>query len=446
MQDKSNEDLPKLLSFEDFEIVDLWKIYEKSYEIGKKCAILEQSENSTETTSSLYFNLKIPVLILLYELANCNEIKANIESSASKENSYQNIFNNLCEIIDKCETNADSGLATNQTTGTNKDLEKILKLIAQEILKNGLLLFFPSEKERRECFIYMIEKNTISYNDEASETLIKIENPYLTTSDMSLKRPSTKLLLEAFCNLFCSNKSNLIQHFNKSPNMFDNSNDCKKIISLIDKIIRLYLNINSNITEVEQENSINSITKQNCLIMSLNNLLNSIQSHIFYSIKEQLNKLSENSELNVLDSQIGANLKNFVVSYSKLLIEKCNQIIDLNERGSNLVKSNQTFFTKIIYHFILWLNEIFNKLDLITSTYIFEILIDFHTTLAKLEMIFDGDKSEEIEKTLKTWVFNSKLKSTITDVITDYSYPLANRFVIEFDPNSNLATSENNSE
>lgn len=58
-----------------------------------------------------------------------------------------------------------------------------------------------------------------------------------------------------------------------------------------------------------------------------------------------------------------------------------------------------------------------------------------------------SNKDCKEEKLLKTWNFNSKTKSTLFEINVDYSYPLANKFIIEFDPNSLLSmTNENSSE
>ena len=90
------------MSFDEFDITDLWKIYEKSIAIGKKYFALEdlhKTENDRKISSPLYFNLKIPMLILFVKLVDCHEIKNSIQNS--KQISYQNIFDSLCEIIDE---------------------------------------------------------------------------------------------------------------------------------------------------------------------------------------------------------------------------------------------------------------------------------------------------------------------------------------------------------
>lgn len=97
----------KLLDFDSFEVPMLWTIYEKSIEIG----------GSGDAALEHFRSLRIPALILLYELVNCNEMKAltaptDDGSSSSSEKKLlsiqtsqqhqQNakILENLCELID----------------------------------------------------------------------------------------------------------------------------------------------------------------------------------------------------------------------------------------------------------------------------------------------------------------------------------------------------------
>ena len=435
-KDCNNEDLIKFLSFDEFDITHLWKIYEKAYEIGGKFAYLESMQSDSDAkiaspSSQLYFNLKIPMLILFVKLVDCAEIRNNIQNA--KQVSYQNIFDSLCEIID-------SSTSDDQTTVSKSEAQTrtLLKKVAEKILNNGLLVFFPSEKERKECFLYMIEKNTISLDKKAaSGNLTQLENCYMTKSDMSLKRPSTKLLFEAFCNLFCSNKSNLIQHLNKSSNMFDNWHDCQKMIYLFDKIMNLSLILNESSDDTPPSDNLTS---------SLNSLLISVQSHLFFTIKEQLCKVNRAS------SQIEVNIKKFVSEYTLLLIAKSSHVIKTtlatkDASTVDLKKFKKTYNVSLFYNFILWLIEIFNKLDLVTCTNLVDILVEFHTDIDNMiHYVFRNEKHGETEKVLKTWTFNSKVRSSMTDVSIDYNYPLANRFVVEFDANSNLLNSEPASE
>jgi hypothetical protein len=422
------------LSFDEFDITDLWKIYEKSIMIGKKYSTLEslqKAEDDLKLSSSLFFNLKIPMLILFVKLVDCQEIKSSIQNS--KQISYQNIFDSLCEIIDEDSTN----IVIDQTSSKNElHIKSFLKKVAEKILNNGLLVFFPSEKERKECFLYMVEKNTSAL--DAKGSTMNLENSYMTKSDMSLKRPSTKLLFEAFCNLFCSNKSNLIQHLNKSSKMFDDSNDCKKMINLIEQIMNLSFVLNENSSKEQLENTSD---QQDNLISALNNLIISMQSFLFYTIKEQLSKLDKTN------SKIEINIKNFVIEYTLLLMKKSTQILHKFSSTSSEAfddkKFRKFYNLSMFYNFVLWLIEIFNKLDLVTCTNLVETLIDFYKEIEEIiQKAYKNDKHEETEKVLKTWTFNSKTKSSMSDVSIDYNYPLANRFIIEFDSSSNLLNSD----
>lgn len=395
-----DEDQSKFLNFHDFDITNLWKIYDKAQEIDSK--------NNNHSS----FNLRIPILILLYQLVNCNEIKHNNEISRSnnlnQEKSYQSIFEKLCEIIDKndCESSND-----------NEEEKKILRTITREILKNGLMVFFPSENERKDYFMFMIQEN----------------------SNISFQKTSTKLIFEAFCNLFCTNKTNLIQNLltTNSTNMFESESDCSKIIDLIDKIIRMGFFLNGN----EKVDNTEEINQQDRLLNALNELLNSIQSHLYYNIKESLDKMNSKSVISL-------NINSFVTTYAQLLIEKCKEIINLVLNNQFMIEKFQNFLNKIIYNFVLWLTEIFNQLDTNTCTNLVEILIDFHKLFLKIQGSLDQDdlESTENEKVLKTWTFNSKSRSTITDISIQYSYPLANKFIIEFDANSSLPSNESSSE
>lgn len=356
----------KFLVFQDFELSDLWKIYEKSIEIGRKI-----SEKQVESkTSIFYFNLRIPLLILLYELVNCNEIKIikNPESS-----SYYNIFDNLCEIID----------SKNQVLSNESD--KVLKQITKEILKNGVLVFFPDEKTRKECFLKMVENN-IDNEKKDSTCLMNVK------TDFSFSRYSTQLLFEAFCNLFCMDKYSLVKYLiNNSENLFETSDSCNETINFIDKLIKFGFFLNRS-KETDDK-----------LIIALNELLNSIQSNIFFCMKEQLVLLkssnSENSTNTANKSHsdvdlVENNIKKFLLDYSNLVVEKGTHIINSileNDKTNISFKDNlrlKNYLTKIIYNFVLWLSELFNQLDLSVCTKINRILIHFHHLIIKGEHHF----------------------------------------------------------
>ena len=374
------------------------------------------------------------MLILFVKLVDCHEIKNSIQNS--KQISYQNIFDSLCEIIDENMT-----IETNIVDSSKNEAhhaKSLLKKVAEKILNNGLLVFFPSEKERKECFLYMVEKNTDFLNSKDTKT--NLENSYMTKSDMSLKRPSTKLLFEAFCNLFSSNKSNLIQHLNKSSSqiMYEDSNDCKKMIYLIEKIMNLSFVLNESL--LKEAPIENAPDRQDNLINAVNNLLISIQSFFFYTIKEQLENNHDKTK-----SHMEKNIKDFVAEYTLLLMKKSTQIIKKFASYESFEEKNfrKSYNLSLFYNFVLWLIEIFNKLDLVTCTNLVETLIDFYKEIeCIIQERFKSDKHGETEKVLKTWTFNSKTKSSMSDVSMDYNYPLANCFIIDFDSNSNLINSD----
>lgn len=106
----------KFLDFEQFEVSTLWRVYEKAIEIGSG------GGGDGDGVNRAYFaSLKIPALILLYELVNCNEMKASPASDkltvagdqSVQERNRQNaqILENLCALIDASpRDNKPSGL------------------------------------------------------------------------------------------------------------------------------------------------------------------------------------------------------------------------------------------------------------------------------------------------------------------------------------------------
>lgn len=106
-ESSSNE---KFLDFEQLEISNLWQVYEKSIEIGKK------------PDQERFASLKIPALILLYELVNCAEMKTsemgkNEAVVAQRQNAK--ILENLCELIDgKSESSSNADDKKSQPPGT----------------------------------------------------------------------------------------------------------------------------------------------------------------------------------------------------------------------------------------------------------------------------------------------------------------------------------------
>lgn len=273
-----------------------------------------------------------------------------------------------------------------------------------------------------------------------------------------MKKPSGKLLLEALCNLFCSSKSNMVQYLiGSSGNLFETSQSHRNLLDLVEKMIEL----SSNILDANNVYSgVELLLLDNRLVLSLIDLLNSIQSNIFFKLKTCLSKLYSQPE-----SQVYENATRFVLDYAGLLIEKSRYLIEKNTSSS---PSNSflidCFFTKLVYNFILWLSETLYLFKLSMASKFTKIFISFYE-LAKLlqkrakvlEFILFYImalyitisfflKIEESEKCLKTWTFDSKNKCSIFDLVINYSFPLATRFVIEFDPSSVLVFSESSTE
>lgn len=394
-QTKTSQNSSKFLVFQDFEINDLWKIYEKSIEIGQNLTSQEKQEQNDCFTSVFYFNLRIPLLILLDELVSCNEIKQINEPNKPK--SYCNIFDNLCDIID---SNSDEHFQTNNEIADSKPdaTDRILKRITKEILKNGVLVFFPTEKTRKDCFLKMIENNihssSIINDNEQKSNSSTLSNMNVKT-DFSFKRHSTQLLFEAFCNLFCKDKYALVKYLiNSAGNLFESSENCHETIQFIDKLIKFSFFLNES-KETDDK-----------LTIALNDLLNSIQSNVFYSMKEHLVYLhnlkddqlttAKSNNIDIHDN----NIKKFLIDYANLVIRKGIQIIDsILEKNKNLseisFKENlrlKNYLTKIIYNFVLWLSELFSHLDLDVCTSIIEILLDFHSKLSTVDKYFNEEE------------------------------------------------------
>jgi hypothetical protein len=147
-----------------------------------------------------------------------------------------------------------------------------------------------------------------------------------------------------------------------------------------------------------------SSEQQDRLLNALNELLNSIQSHVFFSIKKQLDLTSsssngcEKASLSERSRVTLNNINTFVISYSKLLIDKSEEIINLILKNKELVMANRMmlaklkcFFNKIVYNYVLWLIEINSQLELETCTSLAQILIEFHNLFVKIEAFLNQD-------------------------------------------------------
>lgn len=316
------------------------------------------------------------MLILLYELVNCKEIKHLEKPSASPNTStsYYTIFDQLCELIDSTDDHLSQS-------------DRILKRITREILKNSVLVFFPSERTRKDCFLKMIENNIECQNLDSASTAHAACSRSVdlnVKTDFSFKRQSTQLLFEAFCNLFCLDKYILVKYLvNNSENLFENTLNCNETLNFIDKLIKFGFFLNDSAAQ----------HKDGKLIYALNDLLNSIQSNLFYCMKEQLINLKNSKQVNINDessSLIESNIQKFILDYANLVIDKGAHIINTTSTSSK--ENLKNYLTKIIYNFILWLSELFNQLDLNLCTQILEILLRFHKLLSSAEKYFEEEQ------------------------------------------------------
>lgn len=372
---KLNQDTSKFLIVDNFEIADLWDIYEKAIEINET-----NSPTDTQIELSNDFDLSIPILIIVYELINCDE-KRNEKNRGPQL--YQNIFENLCKIIDSKKKSSNSAL--------------IMTKITREILKNGVLVFFPNEV-RKEVFMQMIENNIDRSHVLNPDT---VESK---TKTFSFDLESTYILFEAFCNLFCQNKTIYLRHLVKNiDTLFENWSDCTEALDLIEKLITFsfYLNATIKANDKPKEN----IT----LIKSLNDLINSIQSSIFFNLKQNLQQINEQSQSNTSDSKLRLqnNMNNFVLNLTTLMINKGGNLTKslLEKRRSLDAMTNlksvitfteslklKNFLNKIVYSFMLWLGQVYPDLDLSTCTELTEKLIGFHSSIVQIEKYVEDEK------------------------------------------------------
>ncbi len=370
-RNNSEDDSPKFLDFEAFEVNDLWGVYEKACELNSK-------KRPDENTSNP-LNLNVPVLILMHELVRCSEIKSNFETDKHDEShSYKNILDRLFEIIDKDEAMPED---TGESEKCSSNLSNLLKTIAKEILKNGIWIFFPSEKLRKEFFLSMVEANSRSAQEQQKQE----------SGDLSFTRESTKLLFEAFCNLFTTKKHLLIQHFVKTGvNIFENeTSSLVRVLNFIENIIDLtFAMIKGGDSNNEK------------IVVALCDLLSAIQSFLFFHIKEHLVHRNNHSKEHDLDNlklaldleMSNKNLSRFLTDYIAVLIQKCEHLASLvlspeneNDEDKNILPEVERFFKNFVYQSMLWLSEIFADLDLAMSSEFLKTLVDFHQLLARLQ-------------------------------------------------------------
>jgi hypothetical protein len=345
----SDDECPRFLNFDAFAVNDLWLIYER----------VETFENK--------FNLNTPVLILMHELVRCNEIRAGIEAENEKvvnsednSSSYKNILDRLFEIIDSDDNSS--------SDNTNR----LLKTVVKEILKNGIWLFFPAEKLRKDYFLSMVAADHEQF---------------------SLKRESTKILFEAFCALFTVKKHLIVQSFVKPGiGLFENeTSQLSDLVKFIDTLIEL-------------QHSLLCIPGNEDIVRALCDLLNSIQSYLFYSVKEHLvnhpaagihqHHLDglDNVKLAVEAEMANRNLNQFLISYMNLMVNKSEFLVCFVRFFDNTCDKNRLvltrvdmFFKNFVYHFVLWLSEILKDLDVTVATEIATTLVSFHKLLSELD-------------------------------------------------------------
>lgn len=319
-------------------------------------------------------NLHIPILILLYQFVNCDEIK---ESIAATNHSHKNIFDNLREIVDNTTTPLDS---TNNTA-------LIIRSLTKEILKNGILVFFSCVKIQKQVFMQMIQTN--------------IEQGAANKTDgdcFSFDLESTHILFESFCDLYSKNKTLLIKHLVKnSTNMFESWSDCNELLNFIDKLIRFSFLLNDSVIFKA------SADKNTKLTSSTTDLLNAIQSYIFYKMKEQLSKVK-----NLVAPVVREHIQRFIIKLAGLLIENSNvltkSLLDKRKTKELLALGFKSAITpfelmkfrnysnKIVYNFVLWLSEVFGELDSRTCTSLVEALVGFHSSIVQIEKYVEDEK------------------------------------------------------
>ena len=99
---------------------------------------------------------------------------------------------------------------------------------------------------------------------------------------------------------------------NNLHDLFDNKTDLNCVLDFIKKIINLQYNLLKNYDETLDD-----------IVKSLNDLLNSIQSYLFYKIKEHLVeyfKIETDHSISILNEVKHANVNAFIYDYIELLM------------------------------------------------------------------------------------------------------------------------------
>lgn len=332
--------------------------------------------NNQQQVSTSKNNLHIPILILLYQFVNCDEIKESIEAN---NRSHQNIFDNLRQIVDN-----DEHLETIVSFDSSNNTALTVRNLTKEILKNGILVFFSSEDIQKQVFMQMIQSN--------------IEPGTEKIDCFSFDLESTHILFESFCHLYTNNKTMLIKHLVKnSTNMFESWQDCSELFNFIDKLIRFSFLMNDSVIFK------NNTDKNIMLTRSLTDLLNAIQSYIFYKMKEQLSR-----DKNLVAHVVRENIQRLVVKLTGLMLEnssvltkslldkrKAKELMALGLKSAitpvELMKL-RNYLNKVVYNFVLWLSEVFDQLDLETCTRLTEALVGFHSSIAQIEKYIEDER------------------------------------------------------
>ena len=344
-----------MINFDQLDIYDIWSLFEKTFEIDSKLGKEERND--------LICNIKIPLLMLVFELVSSNQIKAN----TCQAKPHQKIFNCLCDIIDMKEEEGSDGQSL-----------AVMKRICEEIIKSGLLVFFPTEKERQEFFDAVLEKSSLPSGGKEHTTSdddkINVELAAEFMSSMSLSQHSKNMILEAFCYFYCQNKTCCSSYFGSRSLMFENEADCRNFINLTRKIFQLS-------KQIEQ-----SVISKSCnasLLAALYELTNSIQSNLMYKVKTHLTMFAERYKSKDDEHKSLHNLNKLLVNYSNLVLKHCEGLV--------LIDSN-SFVNKTLFNLIQWLNEIFPQLNLKICASLCNQLVTFYQSIGKFKDAFQSKK------------------------------------------------------
>lgn len=298
-------------------------------------------ESNSDLNDFLLSNLKVPILILLFELVNCIEIKSNLTQTKSSH-----ILQNLCNIIDAYE---------GDKKNDNLDQKNQMLLeITKEIIRNGVGVFFQ-QNDLLELFESLIRQKT-TFESSTSDSM-------LFNQDMSLNKTSNQILFQACCKQLTEKKIDLIQFITKSQNPYENFTDLNRIIVFIEKLVNLTF---TNELNVDSETEFK-------LIRASNQLINSLQSNVFYNIQNKIRNKQIDNDC-VFENMIIKNINHFLNDYTRFLFKKCNELQNLYQCNDKCRPKHQYrldfFLRNILYNFVLWLANILDSLELNLCTMI----------------------------------------------------------------------------